>query len=354
MKIAVLPGDGIGPEIVAQAVKVLEALKQRHALPLDLEEAIVGGAAYDKTGEPLPRATWQLARSADAILFGAVGTYEYDMLAPGKRPGDALLKLRRELGLFANFRPAVLFPELIDASPLKREVVEGLDIMIVRELNGDIYFGLPRGIRSEGGERIGVNTMRYAESEIARIAHVAFRTAMKRRKHLASVEKSNVLETSALWREVVGRIGKEYPEVELTHLYVDNAAMSLVRNPLQFDVIVTGNMFGDIISDEAAMLTGSIGMLPSASIGDAAFGLYEPIHGSAPDLAGKDEANPIATILSAAMMLRMSLAQEAAADRVEQAVRKILAEGWRTPDILGPGGKRIGTAEMGDRIAAAI
>jgi 3-isopropylmalate dehydrogenase len=353
MKIAVLPGDGIGPEIVAQSVKVLEALKRRN-LPLEMQEGIIGGAAYDRGGDPLPPETWELARSADAILFGAAGTYEYDLLTPGKRPGDALLKLRRELGLFANFRPAICYPELIGASTLKREVVEGLDLMIIRELNGDIYFGAPRGIAVENGERVGTNTMRYAESEVERIAHVAFRTAKARRRKLCSVDKANVLETSALWREVMTRIGKEYPEVELTHLYVDAAAMNLVRSPKSFDVIVAGNMFGDIISDEAAMLTGSIGMLPSASLGTGTQGLYEPIHGSAPDIAGKDVANPIAQIMSAAMMLRMSFQQDDAASRIEAAVRAVLAEGYRTPDIAEPGARTIGTQEMGDRIAAAI
>jgi 3-isopropylmalate dehydrogenase len=353
MKIAVLPGDGIGPEIVAQSVKVLEALKCRN-LPLEMQEGVIGGAAYDRSGDPLPPETWELARSADAILFGAAGTYEYDLLPPGKRPGDALLRLRRELGLFANFRPAICYPELIGASTLKREVVEGLDLMIIRELNGDIYFGAPRGIAMENGERVGTNTMRYAESEVERIAHVAFRTASTRRRKLCSVDKANVLETSALWREVMTRVGKDYPEVELTHLYVDAAAMNLVRSPKSFDVIVAGNMFGDIISDEAAMLTGSIGMLPSASLGTGAQGLYEPIHGSAPDIAGKDVANPIAQIMSAAMMLRMSFRQDDAALRIEAAVRAVLAEGYRTPDIAEPGTRKIGTQEMGDRIAAAI
>jgi 3-isopropylmalate dehydrogenase len=352
MRIAVLPGDGIGPEIVAQAVRVLKAL----ALPgLELAEAPVGGAAFDATGDPLPAPTLALARAADAILFGAVGGPRYDQLPRAQRPEQALLRLRKELGLFANLRPATIYPELAGASTLKPEVVAGLDLLILRELTGDIYFGQPRGIRArEDGEREGFDTMRYAESEIRRIAHAGFSAARKRRRKLCSVDKANVLETSQLWREVVTKVAEAYPDVELSHMYVDNAAMQLLRAPKQFDVIVTGNMFGDILSDEASMLTGSIGMLPSASLDERGKGLYEPIHGSAPDIAGKDVANPLATILSAAMMLRYSLNQDAAAQRVEGAVRKALAGGLRTADIHAPGTTRVGTTAMGDAVVAAL
>jgi 3-isopropylmalate dehydrogenase len=354
MKIAVLPGDGIGPEIIAQAVKVLQALA-REGLELELEQAPVGGAGYDATGDPLPAATLALARGADAILFGSVGGPRYDRLPRAQRPEQALLRLRKDLGLFANLRPATVYPELAGASTLKREVIAGLDLLIVRELTGDIYFGEPRGIRAGAdGEREGFDTMRYSESEIRRIAHAAFGAARKRRRKVCSVDKANVLETSQLWREVVTAVGSEYQEVELSHMYVDNAAMQLLRSPTQFDVIVTGNMFGDILSDEASMLTGSIGMLPSASLDGRGKGLYEPIHGSAPDIAGKDVANPLATILSAAMMLRYSLRQEAAAQRVEAAVRKVLAQGLRTADIHEPGAARLGTAAMGDAVVAAL
>jgi 3-isopropylmalate dehydrogenase len=354
MKIAVLPGDGIGPEIVAQALKVLRALSGAR-LNLATEEAPVGGAGYDASGDPLPAATLKLARDADAILFGAVGGWKYDELPRARRPEQALLRLRKELGLFANLRPATIYPELAGASTLKPEVVAGMDLLILRELTGDIYFGSPRGIRSnEAGEREGFDTMRYAESEIRRIAHAGFRAARKRAKKLCSVDKANVLETSQLWREVVTAVGKEYPDVELSHMYVDNAAMQLLRAPKQFDVIVTGNMFGDILSDEASMLTGSIGMLPSASLDERGKGLYEPIHGSAPDIAGQDVANPLATILSAAMMLRYSLDQDALADRVEAAVRKVLAQGLRTADIHTAGTTRIGTNAMGDAVVAAL
>jgi 3-isopropylmalate dehydrogenase len=354
VKIAVLPGDGIGPEIVAQALKVLRALSGA-GLELALEEAPVGGAGYDAAGDPLPAPTLAAARAADAILFGAVGGPRYDRLERAKRPEQALLRLRKELGLFANLRPATLYPELAGASTLKPEVVAGLDILILRELTGDIYFGQPRGIRAtDGGEREGFDTMRYAESEIRRIAQAGFRAARKRAKRLCSVDKANVLETSQLWREVVTAVGKEYPDVELSHMYVDNAAMQLLRAPKQFDVIVTGNMFGDILSDEASMLTGSIGMLPSAALDERGKGLYEPIHGSAPDIAGQDVANPLATILSAALMLRYSLDREDAARRIEAAVRKVLAQGLRTADIHAPGTTQVGTNAMGDAVVAAL
>ena len=354
MKIAVLAGDGIGPEIIAQAVKVLGALA-RDGIKLELEQAPVGGAAYDATGDPLPAATLKLAREADAILFGAVGGWQYDTLPRAKRPEQALLRLRKELGLFANLRPAKVFPELVMASTLRPEVVSGMDILILRELTGDVYFGQPRGMRTlANGEREGFDTMRYSESEIRRIAHAGFRAAMKRSKKLCSVDKCNVLETSQLWREVVIEVAQEYPGVELTHMYVDNAAMQLLRDPRQFDVIVTGNLFGDILSDEAAMLTGSIGMLPSASLDANNKGLYEPIHGSAPDIAGKNLANPLATILSAAMMLRYSFNQDQAADRIDAAVTKVLARGLRTADIHHPGTEQVGTVQMGDAVVAAL
>jgi len=354
MKIAVLPGDGVGAEVIAEAVKVLAALKGR-GLAFEIEQAPVGGAAYDASGDPLPEATLELARKADAILFGAVGGPRYDALPREKRPEQALLRLRKELNLFANLRPASVFPELAEASPLKPEVVAGLDILIVRELTGDIYFGRPRGIRKlEGGMREGFDTMRYTDEEIRRIAHAAFRAALKRNRRLCSVDKANVLETSQLWREVVSTVGKEYAAVELTHMYVDNAAMQLLKNPRQFDVIVTGNMFGDILSDEASMLTGSIGMLPSASLDERGKGLYEPIHGSAPDIAGKDLANPLAAILSAAMMLRHSFDQDRVAARVEIAVKKVLAQGYRTADIFQRGTRKVGTREMGDAVIAAL
>jgi 3-isopropylmalate dehydrogenase len=354
MKIAVLPGDGIGPEIIAQARRVLRKLE----LSLDMQEAPVGGAGYEASGDPLPAATLKLAMQADAILFGAVGDPRYDTLERAKRPEQAILGLRKELGLFANLRPARVHAELAGASALKAEVVAGLDILIVRELTGDIYFGQPRGIReisaATGGYREGFDTMRYSEPEIRRIARVAFEAARKRSRRLCSVDKANVLETSQLWREVVTREAKGFPDVELSHMYVDNCAMQLVRNPKQFDVIVTGNMFGDILSDEASMLTGSIGMLPSASLDEGGKGLYEPIHGTAPDIAGKGLANPLATILSAAMMLRYSLGQPAAADRVERAVAKVLQTGLRTADIFTPGTRKVGTAEMGDAVVAAL
>jgi 3-isopropylmalate dehydrogenase len=353
-KIAILPGDGIGPEITAQAVAVLKALVPS-GVKLAMEEAPVGGAAYDATGDPLPDATLQLAKAADAILFGSVGGPQYDTLPRPKRPEQALLRLRKELGLFANLRPATVHPELVNASTLRPEVVSGLDVLILRELTGDIYFGQPRGIRTaEEGGREGFDTMRYTEREIVRIARVGFQAARKRARRLCSVDKANVLETSQLWREVVTGIGKEFPDVALSHMYVDNAAMQLLRDPKQFDVIVTGNMFGDILSDEASMLTGSIGMLPSASLDEAGKGLYEPIHGSAPDIAGKNAANPLATILSAAMMLRYSLGEDAAAERIERAVGKVLAKRLRTADIFEPGTTRLGTREMGAAVIAAL
>jgi 3-isopropylmalate dehydrogenase len=350
MKVAVLPGDGIGPEIIAQALKVLGKL----GLPLELQEAPVGGAAYDAVGDPLPAATLALARQADAILFGAVGSPRYDNLPRAKRPEQALLGLRKALGLFANLRPAQVHPELASASALKPEVVAGLDILIVRELTGDIYFGEPKGIREINGEREGFDTMRYREGEVRRIARVAFEAARKRRKRVCSVDKANVLETSQLWREVVVQEAAKAPDIELSHMYVDNCAMQLVRNPKQFDVIVTGNLFGDILSDEASMLTGSIGMLPSASLDAGGKGLYEPIHGSAPDIAGRGVANPLATILSAAMMLRYSLREPQAAGRIEAAVTRVLRDGLRTADIHTSGTRKVGTDDMGDAVLAAL
>ena len=354
MKIAVLPGDGIGPEIVAQAVKVLKRLAA-DGLKAEVEHAPFGGAGYDAAGDPLPDTTLKLAQAADAVLCGAVGGPQYDALPREKRPEQGILRIRKGLGLFANLRPALLFEELANASPLKPEVVAGLDILIVRELTGDIYFGEPRGRRiTARGEREGYDTMHYAESEIRRIAEVGFQSAMKRGKRLCSVDKENVLETSRLWREVVCDVAKGYPQVALSHMYVDNAAMQLVRAPKQFDVIVTGNLFGDILSDEASMLAGSIGMLPSASLDAQNKGLYEPIHGSAPDIAGKGVANPLATILSLAMMLRYTFGESAAAQRVEDAVQKVLAQGLRTADIHEPGTRRVGTNEMGDAVVAAL
>ncbi len=350
MRVAVLPGDGIGPEIIAQATKVLHRLN----LGLEMQQAPVGGAGYESAGDPLPAATLKIAKDADAILFGAVGDPRYDSLPRAKRPEQAILGLRKELGLFANLRPARAHPELAAASALKAEVVSGLDILIVRELTGDIYFGAPRGIRDVNGAREGFDTMRYSESEISRIARVAFEAARKRARRVCSVDKANVLETSQLWREVVIQESTNYRDVELSHMYVDNCAMQLVRNPKQFDVIVTGNLFGDILSDEASMLTGSIGMLPSAALDARGKGLYEPIHGSAPDIAGKGVANPLATILSAAMMLRYSLRQEKAAERVEAAVSRVLRAGLRTADICTAGMKQVSTPEMGDAVAAAL
>jgi len=350
MRVAVLPGDGIGPEIVAQACLVLQKLD----LKIRFEEVPVGGAAYAAHGEPLPAATLKAAQAADAVLFGAVGDPRYDTLERAKRPEQAILGLRKALGLFANLRPAQVHPQLASASSLRPELVAGLDILIVRELTGDIYFGEPKGVRQKGSEREGFDTMRYSESEIRRIARVAFDAARKRSRKVCSVDKANVLETSQLWREVVTQEAKAFPDVALSHMYVDNCAMQLVRNPKQFDVIVTGNLFGDILSDEASMLTGSIGMLPSAALDARGKGLYEPIHGTAPDIAGKDLANPLATILSAAMMLRYSLGQEAAAQKIERAVSRVLEEGLRTPDIHTPGTRKVGTREMGAAIVAAL
>jgi 3-isopropylmalate dehydrogenase len=353
MKIAVLPGDGIGKEVTAEAVKVLRAAVGSEAL--ELTEAPVGGAGVEAAGDPLPPRTLEIAQRADAILFGSAGVPGDEAIPYAMRPGASLLRLRKALGLFANFRPAFLFPELVDASTLKREVVDGLDIMILRELTGDVYFGEPRGIiTNAAGEREAFNTMRYSEGEVERIARVAFETARKRRRKVCSVDKANVLETMQLWREVTTRVGKDYPDVELTHVFVDAAAMMLMRAPKQFDVIVTGNVFGDILSDAAAMLTGSIGMLPSASLATGSKGLYEPVHGSAPDIAGKNIANPLAAILSAEMMLRYSFDDARNADRILAAVQRVLAAGYRTGDIFQPGMKRVGTKEMGDAVAAAL
>lgn len=350
MKICVLPGDGIGPEITAEAVRVLNALD----LGFEMETALLGGGAVDATGNPYPEATQKLAREADAVLLGAVGGPQWDGLPREQRPERGLLGIRKDLNLFANLRPAILYPELANASTLKPEVVAGLDILIVRELTGDIYFGQPRGVREENGERVGFNTMVYSESEIRRIGHVAFQAARKRNKKLCSVDKMNVLECTQLWRDVMIEVSKDYPDVELSHMLVDNAAMQLVKAPKQFDVMVTGNMFGDILSDEASMLTGSIGMLPSASLDDRNKGLYEPSHGSAPDIAGKGVANPLATILSAAMMLRYTFGLEEQAQRVENAVKKVLAQGYRTGDIYERGTNKVGTKEMGDAVLAAL
>jgi 3-isopropylmalate dehydrogenase len=355
MKIAVLPGDGIGKEIVAEAIKVLRALGER----FEFEFADVGGAAYESSGHPLPETTLRIAKAADAVLFGAVGDWKYDKLERALRPEQAILGLRKQLNLFANFRPALCYAELTGASSLKPELVAGLDILIIRELTGDIYFGQPRGRRTApdgafAGQPEAFDTMRYTRPEIERIAHVAFRAARQRRRKVTSVDKANVLETFQFWRDVVTEVHAQYPDVELEHMYVDNAAMQLVRAPKMFDVVVTGNMFGDILSDEAAMLTGSIGMLPSASLNEDNRGLYEPSHGSAPDIAGKGIANPLATILSAAMMMRFSLGRADLADRVESAVRKVLAQGFRTADIVAPGEKSVGTGAMGDAVVAAI
>ena len=355
MKIAVLPGDGIGTEIVAEAVKVLNALDLR----FEMESALVGGAAYDAYGHPLPEATLKLAKDADAVLFGAVGDWKYDTLDRPLRPEQAILGLRKNLGLFANFRPAICYEQLVGASSLKPELISGLDILIIRELTGDIYFGQPRGRRLavDGhfpGSEEAFDTMRYSRPEIERIAHVAFQAARKRSKRVTSVDKANVLETFQFWKDVVTEVGKEYPDVALDHMYVDNAAMQLVKAPKRFDVVVTGNMFGDILSDEASMLTGSIGMLPSASLNSSRQGLYEPSHGSAPDIAGQGIANPLATILSAAMMLRFSLDQEEAAVRIETAVQRVLQQGLRTADIYSEGTTRVSTSEMGAAVVKAL
>lgn len=354
-EVLVLPGDGIGPEITAEAVKVLEALKVSDNLDINMSEDLVGGAAYDAHGVPLADETMAKAHAADAVLLGAVGGYKWESLDISVRPEKGLLRLRSEMQLFANLRPAFLYPQLADASTLKPEVVAGLDILIVRELTGGIYFGQPRGVRTlENGERQGFNTYVYSESEIKRIAHVAFQAAMKRNKKLTSVDKANVLEVTELWREVVDEIAPQYPEVEVKHMYVDNAAMQLVLNPKQFDVMVTGNMFGDILSDEASMLTGSIGMLASASLDANNKGMYEPSHGSAPDIAGQNLANPLATILSAAMMLRYSLGREDLAVKIENAVGNVLDQGLRTGDIFSDGMAKVSCSEMGDAVVAAL
>ena len=354
MKIALLPGDGIGPEIVAEAVKLLERLRS-DGLPIETESAAIGGAGYDSARHPLPEATLKLARAADAVLLGAVGGPRYDALPRELRPERGMLAIRKALGLFANLRPVLLYPELAAVSSLKPEIVSGLDLMIVRELTGDIYFGAPRGRRSNAaGEQEGFDTMLYGESEIRRIARVAFEIARKRSRKLCSVDKANVLDTSILWREIVSDMARGYPDVALSHMYVDNAAMQLVRDPKQFDVIVTGNLFGDILSDEASMLAGSIGMLPSASLDANGKGLYEPIHGSAPDIAGRNLANPLATILSLAMMFRYSFARADVSERIERAVRRVLAQGRRTADIAAPGERPIGTREMGEAVAAVL
>jgi 3-isopropylmalate dehydrogenase len=353
-KLLLLPGDGIGPEIMAQAERVLVRLRERHGLDATWERGLIGGAAYDATGEPLPPATLESARAADAVLLAAVGGPKYETAPRDKRPERGLLAIRAALGLYANLRPALLSAPLASASSLKTELVANLDILIVRELTGGIYFGAPRGIREEGGQRVGFNTEVYSEREIERIARTAFEAARVRGKKLCSVDKANVLESSELWREVVIRVGRDFPDVALSHLYVDNAAMQLVRAPRQFDVIVTSNLFGDILSDIAAQLTGSIGMLPSASLNEKGQGMYEPIHGSAPDIAGKNLANPLAMILSLAMLLRYSLKQDALAQKVERAVDAVLARGLRTGDIAAPGQEKIGTVAMGEAVIEAL
>jgi 3-isopropylmalate dehydrogenase len=354
-RILVLPGDGIGQEIVAEAMKVIDCLRNDFGLDVEVDEALVGGSAYDAAGHPLPEATLELAREADAVLLGAVGGTKWESLDISLRPEKGLLGLRKELKLFANLRPAILYPQLADASTLRADVVSGLDIMIVRELTGGIYFGQPRGVKElESGEREGFNTLVYRESEVDRIMRVAMDIAMKRDKRVCSVDKANVLECTEMWRDVAISVGKDYPEVELSHMYVDNAAMQLVRAPKQFDVMVTTNMFGDILSDCAAMLTGSIGMLPSASLDESGKGMYEPIHGSAPDIAGKGVANPLATILSVAMMLRYSLDNTEMAERIEGAVDRVLDQNLRTPDIMSEGCKEVGTVAMGDAVIAAL
>lgn len=354
-RITLLPGDGIGPEIMAVAVDVLKAVGRQMDLNFEFEEALIGGAAIDATGEPLPQATLDTCKGSDAVLLAAIGGYKWDNLPRHQRPETGLLALRAGLGLFANLRPATILPQLVDASSLKREVVEGVDIMVVRELTGGIYFGTPKGLfETETGEKRGVNTMAYTDSEIDRIGKVAFETAQKRRGQLCSVDKANVLEVSQLWRDRITAMAEDYPDVTLSHLYVDNAAMQLIRWPKQFDTIVTGNLFGDILSDAAAMLTGSIGMLPSASLGADGPGVYEPVHGSAPDIAGQDKANPLAQVLSAAMMLRYGLDQPAAADRIEKAVNTVLDQGYRTGDIMSEGMTAVGCKGMGEALLAAI
>ena len=353
-KILILPGDGIGKEIVAQAVKVIDSLNANHDMGMSLVEGLIGGVAYDETGSPLPEETINSAKSCDSILLGAVGGPKWESLERDLRPERGLLGIRAELDLFANLRPAILYPQLANASSLKTKIVSGLDLMIVRELVGGIYFGEPRGVEVRDGERFGINSATYYESEIARIGHSAFQIAQKRGKRVCSVDKANVLEVCELWREVMEEVSRDYPDVALSHMYVDNAAMQLVRDPKQFDVMVTSNLFGDVLSDCAAMLTGSIGMLPSASLNKNNYGMYEPIHGSAPDISGKDIANPLATILSVSMMLRYSLDQQELADKINSAVSEVLDQGYRTSDISSEGDKIVGTEEMGDLIVKAI
>lgn len=353
-KIAVLPGDGIGPEVIEQGIKSLKAIENKFGHKFEFNEALIGGVAIDQTGVPLPDETIQLAQCSDAVYLGAVGDWKYDTLDPSIRPEKALLGIRKALKLYANLRPAFVYEELAQCSTLKKEIVSGVDIMIIRELVGDVYFGEPKGVEVRNGEKIGFNNMIYTESEVERIAKMAFEVAMKRKKKLCSVDKANVLDVSRLWREVVIRVSKDYPEVELSHMYVDNAAMQLIRNPKQFDVIVTGNLFGDILSDEASMLSGSLGMLPSASLSETGVAMYEPIHGSAPDFKGQNRLNPIATILSAAMMLKYSFKLDKEADAIENAVKKVLQEGYRTEDIMSEGKMLVGTCEMGDMIASYI
>lgn len=348
--IALLAGDGTGKEVTDEAVKVLNAIGEKYSIDFNFEPALIGGCAYDKYQTPLPEITLDTAKKSDAVLLGAVGDWKYDKLPPEVRPEKALLGIRKELNLFANLRPATVYPELTSISPLKEEFVSGTDIMIVRELTGDVYFGTPKGIEERNGEKFGYNNMCYYESEIRRIAHVAFKVAMQRNKKLCSVDKANVLDVSRLWREVVADVAKEYPEVELSNMYVDNAAMQIIRNPKQFDVVLTGNIFGDILSDEASMLSGSLGLLPSASLSDGKLAMYEPIHGSAPDLKGQNVVNPIATILSVAMMLKYSFNMDKEHDDIVNAVRKTLKDGYRTADIMQMGMKKVGTAEMGNAI----
>ncbi|MEI3254076.1 MAG: 3-isopropylmalate dehydrogenase [Candidatus Gastranaerophilaceae bacterium] len=353
-KIALLGGDGIGPAVIDEGVKILNAIEKKYGIQFEYERALIGGCAYDDCKKPLPDSTISTAKAADAVYLGAVGDWKYDTLPSDLRPEKALLGIRKELNLFANLRPAIVFDELLESSTLKPEVVKGVDIMMVRELTGDVYFGQPRGIEMIDGQRAGFNNMIYYEKEVERIAHVAFQTAMKRNKKLCSVDKANVLDSSRLWREVITTISSQYPQIELTHMYVDNAAMQLIRNPKQFDVVVTGNIFGDILSDEASMLSGSLGMLPSASLSDKNPGMYEPIHGSAPDLKGKNTVNPIATILSAAMMMRYSFGLDEAAIDIENAVKSVLKTGYRTQDIFSQGTQLVGTTQMGDLIAKEI
>lgn len=354
-KIAILAGDGIGPEVTKEAVKVLRTLEKTDGLSFEFEEAVVGGAAYDETGKPLPEATLKLAKEADSVLLGAVGGPKWEPLDYSVRPERALLSLRAELGLFANLRPALVFEPLVDASTLKKEIIQGIDLMVVRELTGGIYFGQPRGVsKTSDGQEKGINTLTYTTKEIQRIAKVAFDLARKRNKKVTSVDKANVLEATELWRKVVEDVHKDFADVELSHMYVDNCAMQLIRNPSQFDVVVTTNLFGDILSDEAAMLTGSIGMLPSASLNESSRGMYEPVHGSAPDIAGRGLANPIATILSVGMMLQYSFNQAASAKKIEKAVQSVLEKGYRTGDIYTDGMKKVGTTEMGKLISKEI